>query len=150
MKKIRISRQRKVQKPPEPKPAPAPEDAASEYSSSESIPETEPPTEQFANLNTHPEPVPRKQVHFEATQPTVRRHELYGQQTRPARQRMPAPLAPPRRMLSARDPRPIQYEKPLEQVFGRPKLKFRSHYGANGDYLDTQTRSRILYNSCFG
>ena len=30
------------------------------------------------------------------------------------------------------------------------RLRFRSHYGAHGDYIDTHTKSNLLYNHCFG
>ena len=150
MRKIRISRRRKAEEPSAPTPAPPTEEAASEYSSSESIAETEPPTEQIANLQVRDEPKPRKQVHFEASPAPVRRQQLHDTPPTVARHRRPPPPGPLRRQRSLYDPRPIQYEKPLEQIFGRPRLKFRSHYGANGDLLDTQTRSRILYKSCFG
>lgn len=33
---------------------------------------------------------------------------------------------------------------------GRRKMQFRSHYGPNGDYLDTHTKARLLLSSCFG
>ena len=32
---------------------------------------------------------------------------------------------------------------------GRPKMRFRSIFGPNGDQLDAQTKARILYHSCF-
>ena len=33
---------------------------------------------------------------------------------------------------------------------GGSKLRFNSHYGTGGEYLDTHTKSLMLYNHCFG
>ena len=33
---------------------------------------------------------------------------------------------------------------------GRAKMRFRSHYGLNGEYMDTQSKAHLLLHSCFG
>ena len=33
---------------------------------------------------------------------------------------------------------------------GGAKLRYRSHYGAGGEHLDTRTKANLLYTHCFG
>ena len=33
---------------------------------------------------------------------------------------------------------------------GKPRIKFRSLYGRNGDAYDTRTKATMLYHACFG
>ena len=32
----------------------------------------------------------------------------------------------------------------------KARMRFKSHYGAHGEHLDTQTKTNLLYNHCFG
>ena len=80
--------------------------------------------------------------------------------------RAPARVAPqrtrnahfaPQRYQQPRMPDP-NYRKPATLYTRRAGLRgserrtprFRSHYGLNGDALDTHTKARLLYQHCFG
>ena len=41
---------------------------------------------------------------------------------------------------------------PLRRKQKKPSARFRyrTHYGAQDDYIDTHTKSKLLYNHCFG
>ena len=62
----------------------------------------------------------------------------------------------PQRYQQPRMPDPV-YRKPATLYTRRAGLRgsdrrqprFRSHYGPNGDALDTHTKARLLYNHCF-
>lgn len=153
MKRITIRRNRKqtVQtQPPVAAPEPEPEDATSEYSSSESLQENEPPTEAIRNLRVEDRPKPRPQVRFEEHPKPVRRTTFARPPTEhvPQRQNRRYHVPEPSRNLG--QPRSMSYEKPLTNRYGRPKMRWGSHYGPNGPYMDTQAKARILYKSCFG
>ena len=153
MKRITIRRNRKqvVQtQPPVAAPEPEPEDEASEYSSSESFQETEPPTEAIRDLRVDDQPKPRPQTHFERRADPVRRTTFAQPLTEhvPQQQNRRYHVPKPSRQLGR--PRSIEYEKPLENRYGRPKMRWGSHFGPNGAYMDTQTKARLLYSNCFG
>ena len=67
-----------------------------------------------------------------------------------------APYAPPRRpQRQLNDP----YSRKPTMDFSNPytryrqggaKMRYRSHYGAGGEHLDTRTKSALLYSHCFG
>ena len=39
---------------------------------------------------------------------------------------------------------------PRRQSRGGAKLRFRTHYGVGGEYMDTRTKSSLLLSHCFG
>lgn len=52
---------------------------------------------------------------------------------------------PYRRKPTMRNP----YSRP-KQPKGGAKMRFRSHYGAGAEHMDTRTKSLMLLNHCFG
>ena len=45
----------------------------------------------------------------------------------------------------------MDYQKPSSKHRrGGTKIRFNSHYGLDGEYLDTRTKAALLYTHCFG
>lgn len=45
----------------------------------------------------------------------------------------------------------MDYQKPMSKHRrGGSKIRFNSHYGLDGEYLDTRTKAALLYRHCFG
>ena len=62
------------------------------------------------------------------------------------------PYRPPRRRMNdpyTRKPT-MDFANPYSKYRrGGAKLRFRSHYGAGGEHLDTRTKANLLYSHCF-
>ena len=63
------------------------------------------------------------------------------------------PYRPPRRRMNdpyIRKPT-MDFANPHSKYRrGGAKMRYRSHYGAGGEHLDTRTKANLLYTHCFG
>ena len=150
MKRITIQRKTKPQPIQPTQTEPEEMDETSDYSSSESYAESEPPTEAIRNLHLTKQPKYKPQYRSEPQVAPVRRARPVPPQPvlAPTRQNPTYQQPAPVRKLGR--PRSIDYPQPLRQPYGRPKMRFRSHYGLNSEHLDTQSKARFLYRTCFG
>ena len=69
---------------------------------------------------------------------------------RPVQYPEPTTYAP--RRYAPYPPRPSMRipQRPPQKIGHRNKIVYSSHYGLNGEYLDTQTKASLLLRSCFG
>ena len=98
-------------------------------------------------------PKPRFQV------PPAPKRKLPQRQTTPNVVRKPTVLEPkapyrlPRRRMNdpySRKPT-MDFSNPYSKYRrGGAKIRYRSHYGAGGEHLDTRTKANLLYRHCFG
>ena len=151
----RFQIKRKTQKPdPEPVPEEKVDDTEMSFeSASDTSSESEPLEGQMQALKMMAEPKPERKVHFEPPKQApqeLRRTTVAQQQPNPVRFANAFGRYPSPRPQQLRQPRPMDIPRPSKLTNGSQKLKFRTHYGPNGDYMSTQDKARQLYYSCFG
>lgn len=104
------------------------------------------------------DPVPQKRVQF-AKRPQYAPQTVPQYQKRASVAYQQAKPASYPNQYTTQQQLPNQYtRKPTMQIAnprsklsrGGNKLRFNSHYGADGEHLDTRTKSIMLYNHCFG
>ena len=153
MPRFTIRRKAKpAEKKPEPKPAPV-EEKIDDEEMSLSTSDEEFVNEAMDQLSIQNEPQKQeKRVHFEPKRRP--QFETPARTVRPeARNRKfltQGPGAPVRRNPLYREtPTAIAQNAGLRGR-GKPRIKFRSLYGRNGDAYDTRTKAGMLYHACFG
>ena len=87
---------------------------------------------------------PQRRVHFQEPVNPARRPPMPVQQYR-----KPAPLS---HLADPYRREPTMACAPRERPRGRGRQKFRysTHYGIDGDVLDTRAKASMLYTHCFG
>ena len=141
---------------------PLPEPQKDEVETPAEITEVETPDdgltldEHFDELQLEKEPhfpkKPRETPVYQQERP-VRRHNhttFTGYPSKPVQYNAPYPYRQPVRTPYLGQPRMQTPPNRPQQLKGRRQMRFRSHYGFNGEYYDTQTKARMLLNTCFG
>lgn len=100
------------------------------------------------SISDKDETMPQSPARSEARYPERSRNEY-----RPTRNDQYRPhYAQPRRLNDPYRRNPtMDYQKPTSKHRrSGAKIRFKSHYGVDGEYLDTQTKAALLYTHCFG
>ena len=153
MPNFTIRRRRKPQPEPEHSPAPEEEEKIDESEMDASSDEDEYLDKAIADLkkvsiSDKEETIPQSPAKSEARYSERSRNEY-----RPTRNAHYQPqYVKPRRMNDPYTRNPtMDYEIPKSKHRrGGTKIRFKSHYGVDGEYLDTQTKAALLYTHCFG
>ena len=151
----RFQIKRKTQKKePEPVPEEKIDDTEMSFeSASDTSSESEPLESEMETLKIQEQPKPARKVRFEPPKQAPqqgRRTTVAQQQPNPVRFANAFGRQPSTRPRQLRQPRPMDFPRPSRMTNGSQKLKFRTHYGPNADYMSTQDKARQLYYSCFG
>ena len=153
MPNFTIRRRRKPQAEPKQTPPPMEEEKVDESEMDASSDEDEYLDKAIADLrkttiSDKDETMPQSPARSEAHYSEPARNEY-----RPTRNDQYRPhYAQPRRMNDPYRRNPtMDYQKPTSKHRrGGAKIRFKSHYGVDGEYLDTQTKAALLYTHCFG
>lgn len=119
-------------------------DSSDSFSDTLSAMEVETEPQKQATQEYYEYQQPKRQTYQKQPPRPARRNAIYGATP------MRGPYRTPPRTQYVGQPRSLNPPNNPRRVNGRPKMQFTSHYGPNGDYLDTRTKARLLLSSCFG
>ena len=166
MPNFTIRRKKKQVNTPGPNPAPPPPQTANQE---EKVDETEEymstsDSEEYIEAALQKLELEKKETRPQYP-PQRERRPQYPPQTQPHYQK-PANVVPQRPALNKYDQHfgpttnirdPYRRKPTMQNPYSRPrqkkrsaKIRFRSHYGAGSEHLDTRTKALMLYSHCFG
>ena len=152
MPNFTIRRRKKPTPAPEPEPAPEPMEVEGDEKTSDEesedtlmdrvIPEAQTP-EQRSEPPTRPEYRPERRVQFEEPENVAQTRTPIA-----PRRQLPTPLSRANDPYLRKPTMPIP-PRSRHRAKSRSKFRYTTHYGMDGDMLDTRAKASLLYQHCF-